>query len=78
MIFDVNENINVNFVFKSAVDSLQKTYPQNINIIDNKTINKKFLANLDLLIISVESWKLLLDKYSNWLRKAPSVLIIKH
>lgn len=78
MIFDVNENINVNFVFKSAVDSLQKTYPQNINIIDTKTINKKFLANLDLLIISVESWKLLLDKYSNWLRKAPSVLIFKH
>ncbi len=78
MIFDVNENSNTNFVFRSAVDSLQKTYPQNINIIDNKTINKKFLANLDLLIISVESWKLLLDKYSNWLRKAPSVLIIKH
>jgi Kef-type K+ transport system membrane component KefB len=78
MIFDVNENRNANFVFKSALDSLQKTYPQNINIIDNKTINKKFLANLDLLIISVESWKLLLDKYSNWLRKAPSVLIIKH
>jgi Kef-type K+ transport system membrane component KefB len=78
MIFDVNENRNTNFVFKSTLDSLQKTYPQNINIIDNKTINKKFLANLDLLIISVESWKLLLDKYSNWLRKAPSVLIIKH
>jgi Kef-type K+ transport system membrane component KefB len=78
IIFDVNENKNTNFVFKSAIDSLINTYPQNINIIDNQTINKKFLANLDLLIISVESWKLLLDKYRNWLRKAPSVLIIKH
>lgn len=77
MIFDVNKNINTNFVLKSALDSLLKTYPQNITLINNKIIKKDFLAKLDLMIISVESWKVLLDKYSIWLRRVPSVLIFK-
>ena len=78
MILDVNENLNSNFVLKSAMDSLQQTYPQNVTLINNKTIKIDFLAKLDLMIISVESWKVLLDKYSVWLRRVPSVLIFKH
>lgn len=77
MILDVNENMNTNFVLKSTLDSLLKTYPKNITLISNKIIKKDFLAKLDLMIISVESWKVLLDKYSIWLRRVPSVLIFK-
>ncbi|WP_310560359.1 cation:proton antiporter [Flavobacterium sp.] len=77
IILDVNESINTNFVLKSALDSLQKTYPENVNLINNKIIKKDFLTKLDLMIISVESWKVLLDKYSIWLRRVPSVLILK-
>ena len=77
MILDVNENINTNFVLKSAVDSLQQSYPQKVSVIDNKIIKKDFLTKLDLMIISVESWKILLDKHSIWLRRVPSVLILK-
>ena len=77
MILDVNENINTNFVLKSAVDSLQQSYPQKVSVIDNKIIKKDFLMKLDLMIISVESWKILLDKHSIWLRRVPSVLILK-
>lgn len=77
MILDVNENINTNFVLKSAVNSLQQSYPQKVSVIDNKIIKKDFLTKLDLMIISVESWKILLDKHSIWLRRVPSVLILK-
>jgi Kef-type K+ transport system membrane component KefB len=77
IILDVNENINTNFVLKSALDSLQQTYPENVTFINNKIIKKDLLAKLDLMIISVESWKVLLDKYSIWLRRVPSVLILK-
>ena len=77
IILDVNENMNTNFVLKSTLDSLLKTYPKNITLISNKIIKKDFLAKLDLMIISVESWKVLLDKYSIWLRRVPSVLIFK-
>ncbi len=77
IILDVNESINTNFVLKSALDSLQQTYPENVTFINNKIIKKDLLAKLDLMIISVESWKVLLDKYSIWLRRVPSVLILK-
>jgi Kef-type K+ transport system membrane component KefB len=78
MIFDVNGNINTNFVLKSAIDSLEEKYPQNITLMDTKIIRKDFLAKLDLMIISVESWKVLLELHSIWLRRVPSVLIFKH
>ena len=78
MILDVNGNSSTNFVLKSAITSLEQKYPQNISLIDDKIVKKEFIAKLDLLIISVESWKLLLDKYSIWLRRVPSVLILKH
>ena len=78
MILDVNENLNTNFVLKSAVSSLQQAYPKNVTLINNKIIKKDFLTKLDIMIISVESWKVLLDKYSIWLRRVPSVIILKH
>ena len=78
LILDVNGNSNANFVLQSTINSLQEKYPENITLINDKIIKKDFLAKLDLMIISVESWKLLLDKYSIWLRRVPSVLILKH
>jgi Kef-type K+ transport system membrane component KefB len=78
MILDVNGNIDTNFVLKSAINSLEQKYPENITLMDDKIIKKDVLAKLDLMIISVESWKVLLDKYSIWLRRVPSVLILKH
>jgi hypothetical protein len=77
MILDVNGNVNTNFVLKSAINSLEEKYPKNITMMNEKIIKKDFLANLDLMIISVESWKLLLDSHSIWLRRVPSVLILK-
>jgi Kef-type K+ transport system membrane component KefB len=77
MILDVNASIAANFVLKSAFDSLQQNYPQNLTLLDRKVLKKDFLAHLDLMIISVESWKILLDKYSIWLSRVPSVLIFK-
>jgi len=76
--FDVNGNIETNFVLKSAVNSLEEKYPENITILNEKIIKKDFLVNVDLMIISVESWKVVLDLHSIWLRRVPSVLILKH
>jgi hypothetical protein len=78
MILDVNGNIDTNFVLKSAINSLKEKYPENIKMMNDKIIRKDFLTNLDLMIISVESWKVLLDSHSIWLRRVPSVLILKH
>jgi hypothetical protein len=43
----------------------------------DKVINKEFLQEQDLMLISIESWKKLVDSHSVWLTDTPSVLIIK-
>ncbi len=78
MVLDVKGISSTNFVLKSTISSLEQKYPRNFRLIDGKIIKKDILAKFDLMIISVESWKLLLDKYSIWLRRVPSVLIFKH
>ncbi|HEY6144276.1 MAG TPA: cation:proton antiporter [Flavobacterium sp.] len=77
-ILDVNGYVKTNFVLKSSIDSLQQKYPANITLVNDKIIKKEFLAKQDLMIISIESWKLLVDSRSIWLSRVPSVLIMKH
>jgi Kef-type K+ transport system membrane component KefB len=74
---DINGLINSNFVIGSAISSLKQKFPDNI-ILDNESILKMdFLEEQDLMIVSLESWKDLLDSRSVWLSGVPSVLIMK-
>ena len=77
VVLDVNGHVNTNFVLKSAVNSLEQKYSNNITLVNDKIIKKEFLAMQDLMIISIESWKELVDSGSSWLSKVPSVLIMK-
>jgi Kef-type K+ transport system membrane component KefB len=78
MILDVNGHTDSNFVIKSAINSLEQKYPNNIGIITDRIVKKEFLAKQDLMLISLESWKALVDSRSVWLSGVPSVLILKH
>jgi hypothetical protein len=77
VILDVNGFVTTNFVIKSAIDSLEQKYPNNISLITDKIIKKEFLDQQDLMLISLESWKQLVDSRSIWLSDVPSVLILK-
>jgi hypothetical protein len=77
-ILDANGQVNTNFVIKSAVNSLEQKYPKNITLMNDEIVKKDFLAKQDLMIISIESWKELVDSRSIWLSRVPSVLILKH
>ncbi|MCD0475154.1 cation:proton antiporter [Flavobacterium sp. EDS] len=76
-ILDVNGNIETNFVIKSAITTLEQKFPKNISMMNDRIIKKEFLDKQDLMIISLESWKALVDSRSTWLSNVPSVLIIK-
>jgi Kef-type K+ transport system membrane component KefB len=76
-ILDVNGDIHTNFVVQSALESLEQKYPNNINLMEDRVVKKEFLANQDMMIISLESWKALVDSRSVWLSGVPSVLILK-
>ncbi|HEU4788919.1 MAG TPA: cation:proton antiporter [Flavobacterium sp.] len=74
---DINDHMQSNFVIASALGSLKQKFPKNV-ILDNESIlTDDFLIKQDLMIVSLESWKDLLDSRPVWLSGVPSVLIIK-
>ncbi|NGY36416.1 cation/H(+) antiporter [Flavobacterium sp. XN-5] len=76
-LLDVNGHVKNNFVIQSAVSSLEQIHPDNLTIVTDKVVSVPFLEKQDLMIISLESWKSLIDSNSDWLIGVPSVLIIK-
>ncbi|HLF51700.1 cation:proton antiporter [Flavobacterium sp.] len=76
-ILDINGQIKNNFIIETAVDSLENKYPNNISLMDENADKEAFLVKQDLMIISLESWKNLVNSQSDWLSNIPSILIIK-
>ena len=76
-VLDANNMAQSNFVMQSAISSLEEKYPDNIALLHDRIMKKEFLTKQDLMIISLESWKKLVDSQSIWLSNIPSVLILK-
>jgi Kef-type K+ transport system membrane component KefB len=76
-ILDINNQVNANFIIETAVTGLENKYPENVAIMTENEMKAGFLAKQDLMMISLESWKKLVDSQSVWLSTIPSVLIIK-
>lgn len=76
-ILDVNGHVQNNFVLQSAVHSLEQKHTNNLDVLVDRSVSLPFLEKQDLMLISLESWKTLLDSNTDWLIGVPSVLIIK-
>ena len=76
-LLDINNFVKNNFVIGSAIHSLEDKYPDKVTVLHDRTMKKDFLSKQDLMIISLESWKKLVDSQSLWLSDVPSVLILK-
>lgn len=76
-ILDINNLVNANFIIETAVIGLQNKYLENVSILKENDMKAGFLAKQDLMMISLDSWKKLVDSQSVWLSTIPSVLIIK-
>lgn len=73
----INAHVQSNFVIASALDSLKTKYPKNVVLEGESVLSENFLMEKDLIMVSLESWKDLLESRPNWLSGIPSVLIIK-
>lgn len=78
VVVDVNGHARNNFVIQSAVNSLEQKYPNNMEVVSENSIDTEFLEKQDLMLVSLEGWKILMDSDATWLGNVPSVLIIKH
>ncbi|MFT3794920.1 cation:proton antiporter [Flavobacterium sp.] len=76
-VLDALGEIKNNSAIKENIRSIEQTAPNHIMVMNDKTVRKEFLDEQDLMIISLESWKKLVDSHSIWLNHTPSVLIIK-
>lgn len=76
-ILDSNGHSKNNFIVENALSGLEKNYPDNIEVFQLDMLNKPLLAQQDLTIFSLETWKKIVEEEATWLTDIPSVLIIK-
>ncbi|KAF2341260.1 cation:proton antiporter [Flavobacterium tistrianum] len=62
---------------QETIRSIEQIAPNHIMVMNDRTLKKEFLESQDLMIISLESWKKLIESQSIWLNNSPSVLILK-
>lgn len=73
---DPNEAIASNDEINEKISEIEQNNPNSTKM-GERIIKKDFLKEQDIMIISLESWKKLIDTQSIWLTNIPSVLIIK-
>lgn len=61
---------------KEKIRAIEQNAPNHINLLNQKAIEKDFLQQHDLMIITIDSWKKLVESKSLWLSEIPSTLII--
>ncbi|NNT70794.1 cation/H(+) antiporter [Flavobacterium sp. IMCC34852] len=76
-ILDNNDHTKNNFLIQNSLEALEQKHGDKFDVFQPKQINKPFLAEQDLVIFSLETWKKLVDDEVSWLQDIPSVLIVK-
>lgn len=73
---DFDGNISKNSELKESIREIESIAPNHINLLTAKSINNEFVKQQSLMLISLESWKQLIEEKSNWLTDIPSTLVI--
>jgi Kef-type K+ transport system membrane component KefB len=76
-VLDIHSLVKEDADFENAISTVGEQYPENIAVMVENVIENEFLLKQDLMLISLDSWKKLVDSQSVWLTDIPSVLIIK-
>jgi Kef-type K+ transport system membrane component KefB len=76
-LLDIDNQIKNSQEIEIKVEAITQLYPKNIDVLNETKMKAGFLAKQDLMIISLDSWKKIVDSQSIWISTIPSVLIIK-
>lgn len=76
-VLDADGSVKNNAAIKETIRAIEHNVPNHIHLSSQKKIEKDFLDQQDLMIISVDSWKKLVESRSTWLNNTPSLLILK-
>jgi len=75
-ILDAVGQIKNNSEIRELIRAIEQFAPNHIHLINERVIEKDFLKQNDLMIISENSWKKLIESKSVWLSDIPSTLIL--
>jgi len=62
---------------KESIRAIEQEAPNHITINSEKIIDEQFIEQFQLMVISVDGWKKLLDSRSSWIKQLPSILILR-
>ena len=74
---DLTDLIRKNTEIKEAIRAIEQEAPNHITVNREKDIDEKFIRQFQLMIISTDGWKKLVDSRSSWLNQTPSILILR-
>jgi len=62
---------------KEAIRAIEQQAPNHITLSNERSIDGLFIQQFQLIVISTEGWKQLIDSQHNWLNMTPSILILQ-
>ncbi|HTE30215.1 MAG TPA: cation:proton antiporter [Chryseolinea sp.] len=75
-LFDAAGQIKNQVHLKESIRAIEQIAPNHVRLISGTKIDEESLAGHHLMLLTMESWKKLLDAKSLWLSHIPSTLII--
>lgn len=77
-ILDAVGLIKSSSAIKERIRAIEQNAPNHIALQNERMVEKEFLKQQDIMIVSFESWKKLVESKSIWLSDIPSTLIIEN
>jgi len=74
---DPTDLIRKHTEIKEAIRAIEQEAPNHITLNNESVIDELFLRNFQMMIISSEGWKKLVDSRVDWLNQTPSILILR-
>lgn len=73
---DPTEIIRKHIETKEAIRAIEHEAPNHITVNSDKEIDEQYISQFQLMVISTEGWKKLVDSRTSWLKQTPSILIL--
>jgi Kef-type K+ transport system membrane component KefB len=77
IIYDASGIVKQNSELKETIRAIEQVAPNHLALYTGKPIDREFLQQQDLVVISLDSWWKAIDQQSAWLADIPSALVIK-
>ncbi|MEJ1237176.1 cation:proton antiporter [Chryseolinea sp. T2] len=78
IVLDAAGKVRASTDMKELIHSIEQKAPNHIAVLQEKTIDKSLFEGCDLMVLSLDSWRMVVDAKSRWLSDIPSTLILSH